>query len=351
MVTCFFKFTVIVGALFSVWDIVTDIMATYDFHVTLKGYKERAESMVSEISGTEPSNFKADSTWFTAISAEYEVYSSFDKENIYCDIHAIQAEPDSLVKQSQHIFIAACIFVVMSLIAIAMGYCVLFRIIRTKEIENDVSGETSAREKLWNFVAKSAIQFCEDGPQLTILVLMIIRVGKLDGYKCQEKFYDCGISGECTMEDMTVPVPLNSSLLDLALADWVLALSFAAGIVDVLWNFASGFYLFISEGIPKLLVLPCLQFCLATLPLLWVTYIDGLITTGRTDGSDAKILIAVTIGISACFCCSIVTWLWIMRSNSVLHKEVNSMNNNSMYRVNTNSPVSRRRGNSNIGMF
>lgn len=346
MVSCYFKVSVIVGAAFSVWDFVTDIMATYDFHQTLKSYRKNAEDMVSEISGTEASNFKADSEWFTTISAEYDALSSFDKENIYCDIHAIQSEPDALVTQSEQILIAACSFVGLSLIALVTGYCVLIRIIRTKEIEND-KGETGAREKLFNFVSKSAIQFCEDGPLLTILVLMMIRHGKLDGYECQEKFFNCGVSGECKMQDLMVPVPLNSSLLDLATADWILAVSFAAGIVNVLYNCVNGIMLFVGEDTPKLLVMPFLQFCLSMLPLMWVTYIDGLVTTGRTDDTEAKVFIAITIGISVCLCCSICAWLWIMRSDSVMNKEINNMN-----RCNTNSPISRRsRGNSTIGMY
>lgn len=342
MVSWCFKISVFVGFAFSVWDFVTDIMATYDFWVTLGDYKEHAEEIYGEIAGVEASNFKVDSTWFATLSAEYSGLSSFDKENVYCDIHALQSEPDSLLAQSEHILVAACIFVGLSFLALGIGYCILFRIIRSGEIEND-KGETDAREKLWNFVTKSAIQFCEDGPQLTILVLIMVRLGKLDGYKCQEKFYDCGLAGDCKMQDFMVPVPLNSSLVDLAFADWILALSFAAGVFDVLYNCVTGVMLFVGQGTPKLLVMPCIQLCLAILPLMWVTYLDGLVPTGRTSDTEGIVFIAVTFAVSVCCCCSVVVWSWIMRDDSVLKEEVNNLNNQG------SSPMRVRRGNSTIG--
>merc|ERR1719273_2667720 len=112
---------------------------------------------------------------------------------------------------------------------------------------------------------------------------MIRRMGQLNGFICQEQFYNCGLSGDCNMSDLYAPVPLNSSLIDIAASDVLLALSFAAGMVDVIWTFIAGSALFLQNGAIRLLVLPFLQFSMALLPVLWVVFVDGIIPTGRTS--------------------------------------------------------------------
>merc|ERR1719336_142139 len=123
------------------------------------------------------------------------------------------------------------------------------------------------------------------------------------------------------MDDLMVPVALNSSFLDIASSDIILALSFGAGIIDLIWNFVSGILMFVTEKTPKLVVLPCISLAMASLPLLWVIYLDGLLPSGRTEDMDAKIVIGVTIGMTVCCCCSVIGFLYVMMSQQVLNHE------------------------------
>lgn len=317
----------------SVVDFATDILSAHDFWNTKGDYEERAVGIEAELASDQPSNFKADSPWFTSVAAEYDALSAFDKQNVYCDIYALQADPKSLLDVSEDIFVAAIVFIVLSLVALGIGYCVLCRLVRSGKIEND-KGESEAREKLWTFNSKSAIQFAEVGPQLAILAMMIIREGKLDGYECQEKFFNCGVSGDCTMADMMVPVPLNASFVDIASSNWILAVSFAVGIIDVFFNFGSGVFLFISKDACRLVLLPCISLCLALMPLCWTVFIDGLIPNDRTSDTEGIIAIAITIGVSLCFCCSAACFMFFAMNDSILDKEVVAMNKQGVHYMN-----------------
>lgn len=325
MVTCCFRIMTFISFAISIWDFVTDIMATYDFKQTIDGYEDRAETIEKEVASDQASNFDSDSTWFTTVSAEYDALSSFDKQNVYCDIHALQADPRSHLETSQDIFWAACVFIGLSVVALVIGYWVLCKLVRSGKIDND-KGESEAREKLWTFNSKSAIQFAEVGPQLAILALMIVRTGKLDGYECQEKFYNCGVSGSCDMGNMMVSVPLNSSLVDLASSNFWLSLSFAAGLFDLFWTFGSGVTLFLSKDACRLVLLPCIQLSISLLPLLWVIFIDGLIPAGRTSDTEGIIAIGITIAVTICFFVSFCFFLRFAMNDSILGKEVQATN-------------------------
>lgn len=325
MVTCCFRIMTTVSFVISIFDFATDILSAHDFWGTVRDYRNRAGDIEAELSSDQASNFKADSAWFSAISAEYDALSSFDKQNVYCDIRALQRDPKSLLDVSEDIFWATLIFIGLSLLALALGYWQLCKLVRSGKIEND-KGESEAREKLWTFNSKSAIQFAEVGPQLAILAMMIIREGKLDGYECQEKFFNCGVSGDCTMGDMMVPVPLNASFVDIASSNWILALSFAVGFVDVLFNFASGVFLFLSKDACKLVMLPCISLSVTLLPLCWTVFIDGLIPNDRTGDTEGILAIAITICMSLCFCCSAACFMVFAMNDSILDKEVVAMN-------------------------
>jgi len=244
----------------------------------------------------------------------------------------LQKDPGSLSDVNDDIFLAAIIFIVLSVIALAIGYWVLCKLVRSGKIEND-KGESEAREKLWTFNSKSAIQFAEVGPQLAILAMMIIREGKLDGYECQKKFYNCGVSGDCTMANMMVPVPLNASFVDIASSNWVLALSFAVGFIDVFFNFGSGVFLFISKDACRLVLLPCISLCLSLMPLCWIVLIDGLIPNDRTSDTEGIIAITVTVVLSLCLCCSAGCFMVYAMNDSILDKEVVAMNQNGVHHM------------------
>lgn len=311
-----FKCTVFIGFVLSIWDFATDILAAYDFHRSYNSYKERADTMISDISSEEPSNFDLDSPLFVNLTREYYALSEFDTKYVFCDIYAIQADPDSLFKESRNIFYASCGIIVLSLIVLSMGYHVLCCMIRRDQFK-DGRDLTKPREKLYNFLSKTAIQFSEDSPQLVIVWLMMMRFGKLDGFACQEKLYDCGMAGHCTMEDLTVPSPLNSSLLDFAVTDKILAVAFAVGIVNILWNFFAASAMFVSEGISRMLTLTFMQFAISFLPVMWAIYFDGVVPIGRTGASEGIIILCCAIAFSLCFCCCGGTFIYLMITDSI----------------------------------
>lgn len=323
MVTCCFKVILTISLVLSIWDFATDIMAAVDFKHTVDNYQSRADDMIRDISGDADSNFKADSEWFTTLKAEYDGLYDWERENIFCDISLIQSDPSALTEQGTHILYASYIFVGLSVIAIAAGYGALFCLCKSGEMSSGTEySKLADKERLWNFTSKSAILFVEAGPQLAILWLMIRRMGQLNGFICQEQFYNCGLSGDCNMSDLYAPVPLNSSLIDIAASDVLLALSFAAGMVDVIWTFIAGSALFLQNGAIRLMVLPFLQFTMALLPVLWVVFVDGIIPTGRTSEGEGLIVMGITLAMSLCCVGSVCYFIYYGSQGPIGSKDV-----------------------------
>merc|ERR1719266_965922 len=81
-------------------------------------YDSNATDMIeSALDGTS-SNFNETSEWFLGISADYEALSSFDKENVYCDVVAIQSNPDAILLDAEFEFSCAQSLVMISVVGL-----------------------------------------------------------------------------------------------------------------------------------------------------------------------------------------------------------------------------------------
>lgn len=296
--SCFFKSLVAVSSLLMLADFALNIAATIDFKSTMDDYSDRADEISKEISGDEASNFKDDSTFFLSLSTEYDALSDFDKEYVYCDIYSIQSDPNALEDNSKEIFKGALFTIGLTVVVHLVANTVLFRV--ASKPANDVENMSVWYRKLYHYNLDSAFQFAEVGPMLAIVALMAVRQASLDSFSCQEKFYTCGKSGDCVMDDLMLDVPLNSSLLDIFCVNTIVTLSFAVGILNIAWNFAAGSCLWIGEGAGRLLLVPCIQLSLCSMTFLWVVWLECLEPMG-TDGSDRKITVGVVIAVTVMF--------------------------------------------------
>lgn len=313
MSSCAIKAVLYASSALYLVDFATNIAATYDFKNTLDDYSDRADKISNQIVSEEANNFQANSTWFLSVSEEYDSLSTFDKENVYCDVYGIQSDPDSYQASSGNVFGGACFTLGLTVVAHLAGYAGLWKVMRSQEKE-----KCGIYLKLHNINVKAAIQFAEVGPFLAILVVMIVNHLGVDGYKCQEKFYNCGLSGDCSMDDMMLDVPLNSSLLDVFSSDTILTLSLVVGMFNVMWNFGSGIALWIGEGAGRLLIIPCMQLSVTALPYMWVLWTEGLKTLGRSGDTESIIVIAFTVFITVMFFGSMSAYMYFLAKGSML---------------------------------
>lgn len=316
VVSCFFKSLVTVSSLLMLVDFALNIAVTVDFKSTFDEYSDRASEISSAISGDHASNFKEDSTFFQALLSEYDALSDFDKENVYCDIVSIQADPSALEDNSKNIFKGALFTIGLTFVVHLIACGVLVSVARKPA---DVLQHMSVyHRKLYDYNVDSAFQFAEVGPFLAILALMAVRQASLNSYSCQEKFYNCGKSGECTMEDLMLDVPLNSSLLDIFCVNTIVTLSFAAGLLNIAWNFGAGACLWIADGAGRLLLIPCIQLSLASMTFAGVLWAECLTPMG-TDGTDRKITVGACIAVFVLFILSFGFYLVFLAKGTMLN--------------------------------
>lgn len=310
MVTGCFKMSLYAGFAISVFNYATDILAVIEWKDAVDGYESLGSKISKAVSSDEFSNFKADSEWFTNLLSEYDSLSDFDKENVYCDVSTIQASPSELLTDSKYLLWTVVIFGAAASVGFMVAYCALCCLCMNdwahnethKGLDKTPPEANRTREKLFYFRAKCLILFCESGPFMALIWIMITRIGQLNGFACQEAFYYCGVDGDCTLEDLMVPVALNSSIFDLMTDDVILALALGSGMLDLLISFMFTEFFFLREGDGCFLLYPFLQASLALLPLAWVLFIDDLVPLGTLPG----VLISAHIPIII-----IVVWLII----------------------------------------
>lgn len=316
VVSCFFKSLVTVSSLLMVLDFTLNIAVTIDFQSTFSDYSDRASEISSAISGDDDSNFKEDSAFFQSLVDEYDALSDFDKENVYCDFLSIQADPSALEDNSKNIFKGALFTIGLTFIVHLIANGVLVNVARKPA--DTLKHMSTYHRKLYEYNVDSAFQFAEVGPFLAILALMAVRQASLDSYSCQEKFYNCGKSGECTMEDLMLDVPLNSSLLDIFCVNTIVTLSFAVGIFNIAWNFCAGACLWIGDGAGRLLLIPVIQLSLASMTFVGVLWAECLTPMG-TDGTDRKITVGVCIAVFVLFILSFGLYMVFLAKGTMLN--------------------------------
>lgn len=313
-----FNVAVIVGFMFSAINFGTDVVSFTTWGKTYQDYESHADEMVLAIGNDTTSNFQADSTWFVAISAEYEAARDFDRNYVYCDVVTLQSKPDELYDDGSGIWMTMVVFVWLSGGAFLGGWLYLFCLVKTvsreeaekrriaeqygvsHQMETVMRGDgfiipmpqhktCDVQKQKREFMRCRAIgMFCAVGPMIAVNWLIVLMRGSTNGYDCHEKFYDCGVAGSCDMGDLMVPVALNSSYLDLVGGNVLMMLAICSGLVDMVWSFAASLTLFVRAADFKFIWLPFMVVVGASLPMVWMLFLDGVIL--KDLGSDTAIL-------------------------------------------------------------
>lgn len=302
--------TLIIGIVICVLQIISSVVVTIDFGAKKSDYEDYGSDMIKDaLLGPELSHINETSAWRVAISEEYEMLSSFDKENVYCDVPAILGSPDEHLDAGTKEF-EACIFLLMFAIggcALIVGFLVCSKCdkfydvdmvdikasknIKGTNIEDPTSRAVIAdshwkkkmsdaeklAKNLSDFRSNTAYLFMTSGCFLALYWLLIERRSNVVGFDCQALVYSCGKSGECVMDDMMLTVPLNSSLLKMFLSYGIITWGILSCIVSLLFVLGSGVVVTCGSSVYGFLYLPVFMFFYSLLPFVWVYFIDDKI--------------------------------------------------------------------------
>lgn len=325
MTVCF-KIAVVGGFLISAMNFGTDVASFMNWSNTYQDYESHADEIVEAIEGDASSNFKADSDWFTAISAEYEAASDFDKEYVYCDVVTLQSKPDELDGEGSGIYMSAVILIWMSGGAFLIGWIYMFWLLRkvcamhqckkncaaAHNGDPDVCRykskyEYDIQKQKREFMRWSAIRLLmAAGPMVAMNYLIVQRRSQTNGFECHEKFYDCGVAGSCDIGDLMVPVALNSSYLDLITSNTLMMLAIFSGLADIAFSFLASIVLFVHAADFVYICLPVLTVVGASVTMLWMLFVDEKVDALSSATcilliAHLPILILFVYGI-VCFC-------------------------------------------------
>lgn len=291
MTVCF-KIAVVGGFLISAMNFGTDVASMMNWSTTYQEYQSHADDIVEAQESDASSNFKADSEWFMAISAEWEAASDFDKEYVYCDVMTLQSIPDELYNEGSGIWMSGLILTWMSGFAFVVGWIYLFWLLRKMCVEHNCQkncaaahrgsldgchykDEVNIQKQKREVMRWSAIRMLmAAGPMVAINYLIVQRRSQTNGFECHEMFYDCGVSGSCDMSDLMVPVALNSSYLDLITSNTLMMLAIFSGLADIAFSFLASLILFIRAADIKYIWLPVLTLVGASLTVAWLLFLD-----------------------------------------------------------------------------
>lgn len=241
-------------------------------------------------------NFNSTSEWFTTISAEYEVLSDFDKEYVYCDVNAILEDPETVGDEFGRDLYALCAWTIVMgvcLLAISGSHCFArcdkFHGVDMADIGPDPEDPRKAvvlsshkpktpaekaAEDLSNFRYNSVVLFFLTGPCIAIFWLLIELRSGVSGMDCQGRFYECGTSGDCTMDDMMTTVALNSSMVKIIISYPLLASGWFFGVFSLLYIMVQGIWLSIGTRNIRYVDVPLFWSLYSMLPFLWVFFLD-----------------------------------------------------------------------------
>lgn len=331
MVNNCLKTAMICGIIFSSINTIVYLTAFTDFFIAVDNYETYAEDMTGDDASD---HFDPSSEWFTAISAEYEALSDFDKENVYCDVVSIQASPDAH-KDDINLDLSVCM--VMAALS-TCGYlligcnacnakCDRFSGVDIVNIvpsdpENPMSRakiahplktdpktpEQLLEEDLMMYRSDTGYLFLVTGAFIGVIWLLIHERVSVTGTDCQAKFYECGESGDCTMDDMMTTVPLNSSLMKMLIAYPFIMPGFFTGFLSLIFVLVSGIW---SAAVHKNRSFAYVHIFIAVFgltPFVWVYFIDDLVPF---DGALAVTSIAMlpllmTLTYTLVLCCSCI---------------------------------------------
>lgn len=323
------KCVLISAIVFACINLLANITAFADFMIAAQGYDDNADYIQEYYDKGEASNFDSDSEWFVTISAEYEALSSFDKENVYCDVMSIQANPEAVLEDTEFEASAAAILAIVSglgLVVMGCDFCCfkynkfygvsmdrigaadpetrfgrskmnelgLHKAVIIKSADQDekdgVKFKKDADEFLTNYRISMAIYFITCGPFIALFWMMVVRRSAIDGLDCQELFFNCGESGNCTMDDMMLTVPLNSSLFKMLISYPLVVIGWCTAILSLCFVLGSGIYLAIGAKNMGYATLPLFMFVYGGVPLTWIYFVDPYMPF---DGLYAVIVLTI----------------------------------------------------------
>merc|ERR1719230_2195972 len=117
------KCTLISAIVLACLNVIANLTASVDYLMAATDYDNNANDIFDELEDDPASNFHSDSEWFVTVSAEYEALSSFDKENVYCDVVTIQADPIAILEDAEFEATAAIGFTLVSAIGLIYAAC------------------------------------------------------------------------------------------------------------------------------------------------------------------------------------------------------------------------------------
>lgn len=301
------KCTLISAIVFSTINAIAYIIAWNETDNAVENYGDYSMDMIDSALNVTTSNFNETSEWFIAIAVEYEALSDFDKENVYCDVVSIQASPDASYQDAYFESGAARSLMVLACVGAAFVtgnfFCKRYNkfygidvndigpsdpnakipafstavIIKRPDAEKKSAQEQKFEkesEMLSDYRYDMMIQFITAGPFIGLTWLLVTRRSSVDGLDCQEMFYECGLSGDCNMDDMMTTVALNSSLISMLASYPMLICAFFAPILSLCFVLGSGIFLSIGTNDWRYATLPAIMFVYGGVPFVWVYFVD-----------------------------------------------------------------------------
>lgn len=331
------KCTLISAIVLACLNVIANLTASVDYLMAATEYDNNANDIYDELEDDSASNFHSDSEWFVTVAAEYEALSSFDKENVYCDIVTIQSDPSAILDDVEFEATAALGFTIVSAIGLiyaACNFCCVkynkfygvtmdrigaadpetkfggskmnelgnHRAIIVKQLDaaND-QAQKDADMFLNNYRTSMAMYFIICGPMMAVIWLMVVRRSATDGLDCQALFFSCGQSGDCSMDDMMLTVPLNSSLIKMLISYPLVSIGWFSSILSLCFVLGSGMFLALGASNCSYATLSVFMFVYGAVPFAWVYFVDQYMPF---EAMYAVIVLAVLPMISlSCYSC------------------------------------------------
>lgn len=304
------KCTLISAIVLAIINVLANLTASIDYLMAATEYDNNADDILDQLEDDPTSNFHSDSEWFVTVSAEYEALSSFDKGNVYCDVVAIQVGPDVMLEDVEFEATAALGFTIVSAIGLiyaACNFCCvkynkfygvsmdrigaadpetrfgrskmnelgLHKAVIIKQLdEADKKAIEEANSFLNNYRTSMSMYFIMCGPCLALYWLMVVRRSATDGQDCQALFFSCGESGNCTMDDMMLTVPLNSSLFKILISYPLVVIGWCSAVLCLCFVLGSGVFLALGVSDLRYASLTVFMFFYGAVPFGWVYFVD-----------------------------------------------------------------------------
>lgn len=291
----------ICGVALAAANFIMDILVISSYMSSVTTYEENAEAIAIALNTTDTTtSFSPDSEWFTTISAEYEALSNFDKENVYCDVVSIMNDVDEQSGDASTECSVAMVFVV----AVAFGLIITgihrWAVKHNAEVDAEMADleaqkyqkKRATREEilasadvrfqakygakiavLRSFHRETFFLFNAAGPFLSMIWLMIVRRTSVTGLDCQDLFFSCGESGDCTMEDLQTTIALNISMVQMLTTYLIFAAGWIICLFCMCFILATGVFHWVARSNIRYLIFSVLLFFYSLVPFVWVYFI------------------------------------------------------------------------------